>query len=375
MRKSPKSSIAQNVTIKDIAEHLGISHSTVSRALSDHPYTNAGTKDKVRRAVERLGYVPNAAARNLRSDKGSLVGLILPEIQNELFGTAAQILSQRCLKNGLQMVFAASEDDAQIEYEHVLALREARARGIILTPTPRMLDKTLALLQDIPVVQFSRRHKRLAAPSVSVDGERGCLVATRHLLQLGHRRIAYVGMESDRSTGAERLVGYLKAHAEYEVVADPSLSRLGPSGPEFGNTAVMDILQSRHPPTALLLGTNALTLGALKAMRQLGMEAPRDLSVVGFGDPSWYALWSPGITTIGVPQVEMAEAAASHLMRQLAPPAQGVADPAPLISIEPTFLVRGTTGHVPAAKNARGLTRSSGKGQPSAGSRAAATRA
>ena len=88
-RKSRKPSIADaSVTIKDIAEHLGISHSTVSRALSDHPYTNEQTKQNVRQAVERLGYVPNAAARSLRSDKGSLVGLILPQIQNELFGMA-----------------------------------------------------------------------------------------------------------------------------------------------------------------------------------------------------------------------------------------------------------------------------------------------
>ena len=90
MRKSPpRTALTGGVTIKEIAEYLDISHSTVSRALSDHPYTNAETKQRVRRAVEKLGYVPNAAARSLRSDKGSLVGLILPEFQNELFAAAA----------------------------------------------------------------------------------------------------------------------------------------------------------------------------------------------------------------------------------------------------------------------------------------------
>src|SRR5262245_24007054 len=112
MRKSAKNSkppeSGRNVTIKDIAEYLGIAHSTVSRALGDHPYTNAETKQKVRQAAETLGYVPHSAARTLRGDKGSLVGLVLPDIQNESFAAAAQILSHRCAKAGLQMVLAVS---------------------------------------------------------------------------------------------------------------------------------------------------------------------------------------------------------------------------------------------------------------------------
>ena len=353
-RKSRKHSIADaSVTIKDIAEYLGISHSTVSRALSDHPYTNEQTKQKVRHAVERLGYVPNAAARNLRSDKGSLVGLILPYIQNELFGMAAQIVSHRCSKSGFQMVLAVSEDDPVAEYNEVLALREARTRGIILTPTPGLLEKTAALLHGVPLVQYSRRHPRLAAPSVSVDGERGVLVATQHLLQLGHRRIAYVGMQEDRSTGAERLAGYLKAHDRAGLRKDPALRRLGASDPDFARAAVSDLLNLSEPPTALLLGSNALTVGALRALRDAGLEMPRDLSLIGFGDPSWYALWSPGITTVGLPLMEMAEAASSALMRQMNaavdPSARGDAH----FAIDPTFVLRGTTGPPARLRNRR----------------------
>src|SRR5580692_11423468 len=226
MRKSqPRRGIKGGVTIKEVAEYLDISHSTVSRALSDHPYTNAETKQRVRRAVEDLGYVSNAAARSLRSDKGSLVGLILPEFQNELFAAATQTLSQRCLKEGMQVMLAVSEDDPIAEYKHVLALREARALGIIMTPTPGIMDKTVALLRGIPVVQYSRRHPRLSAPSVTTDGQRGIFIAAEHLLALGHRRIAYVGMECDKSTGAERLAGFMAAHADFKLPSDPALRR------------------------------------------------------------------------------------------------------------------------------------------------------
>lgn len=357
-RKSRTPSIADaSVTIKDIAEHLGISHSTVSRALSDHPYTNEQTKQNVRQAVERLGYVPNAAARSLRSDKGSLVGLILPQIQNELFGMTAEIVAHRCSKNGFQMMLAASEDDPVAEYNQVLALREARARGIILTPTPGLLEKTAALLQGVPLVQYSRHHPRLAAPSVSVDGERGLLVATQHLLQLGHRRIAYVGMLTDRSTGAERLAGYMKAHDRAGVRKDPALRRLGPSDPDFARAAVADLLNLVDPPTALLLGSNALTVGALRALRDAGLEMPRDLSLIGFGDPSWYALWNPGITTVGTPLVEMAEAASSALMRQLTSIAEVPERGNTHFSIDATFVLRGTTAPPHRLRNRRSARR------------------
>lgn len=345
-RRSARSTLqrkASSVTIKEIAEYLKISHSTVSRALGDHPYTNADTKQRVRRAVEKLGYVPNAAARSLRGEKSSLVGLILPEFQNELFEAAAQIVSRRCLKEGMQMVLAVSEDDAVAEYKHVLALREARALGIIMTASPGLMDKTVALLKSIPVVQYSRRHPRLSAPSVTTDGERGIFLAAEHLLQLGHRRIGYVGMECDKSTGAERLAGFLKAHEQSNVDADPEMQRLGPSLADFARAAVTDMLHHPEPPTALIMGSGALTLGALKALRAGRVEVPRDLSIIGFGDPSWYSLLSPGITTIGFPVTEMAEAAASHLMRQLSPSADASEHRATHIAIEPQFLLRGTT--------------------------------
>jgi DNA-binding LacI/PurR family transcriptional regulator len=344
MRKSTsRPALTSGVTIKEIAEYLSISHSTVSRALSDHPYTNAETKQRVRRAVEKLGYVPNAAARSLRSDKGSLVGLILPEFQNELFAAAAQILSRRCLKEGMQMMLAVSEDDPVAEYKHVLALREARTLGIIMTPTPGMLDKTIALLRGLPMVQYSRRHPQLSAPSVTTDGERGIFTATEHLLQLGHRRIAYVGMECDKSTGAERLAGFMRAHNAFKAPADAALRRLGPSLADFARAAVTDLLHRADPPTAVILASGAQTLGGLKALRHSGLDMPGDISLIGFGDPSWYSLMNPGITTIDYQVTEMAEAAASHLMRQLSPGADAAEQRATHIAIEPSFLLRGTT--------------------------------
>jgi DNA-binding LacI/PurR family transcriptional regulator len=344
MRKTPPTPKPMgNVTIKDIADHLGISHSTVSRALADHPYTNEDTKLRVRAAVDELGYVPHAAARGLRQDRATLVGLILPELQNELAVVTAQTIAGHCLKAGLQMVLAVTGDDPQVEYQHVMALRQARARGIIITASPGMYGKTVDLLQRVPTTQFSRRHPLLTAPSVAVDGEQGVFVATQHLLQLGHTRIAYVGMDVDKSTGAERLAGYVRAHKQANTRMDPGLQRLGPPYADFGRAATGELMHMDKPPTALVLGAVSITMGGLMALRHGGLEAPRDVSLVGFGDPSWYALWSPGITAIGLPMLEMAEATATLLMRQPPPDGQAETKKPVHIKMEPRFLVRGTT--------------------------------
>jgi LacI family transcriptional regulator len=334
---------ARNVTIKDIAEHLGIAHSTVSRALSDHPYTNAETKEKVRKAVEALGYVPHSAARWLRGDKGSMIGLVLPDIKNESFAAAAQTLSQRCAKAGMQMVLAVSEDDPMAEYRHVVALREARAGGIILVPSPGLLDKTVALLQSTPVVQYSRTHPKLRAPSVTIDGERGVFIATQHLLQFGHRRIGYIGAEPGKSTGADRLAGFVGALKQLKMPVHSTLQRLGPTNADFGLAAVAELLQLPEPPTALVLGSSAIMPGVLRALRQASVEVPHDMSLVGFGDPSWYATWKEGITTIGLPLAELAEAAASQLMRQISMSTDPAQNSTAVIALEPSFVLRGTT--------------------------------
>jgi DNA-binding LacI/PurR family transcriptional regulator len=197
------------------------------------------------------------------------------------------------------------------------------------------------------VVQYSRTHPRLAAPSVSIDGERGVFTATTHLLQFGHQRIGFIGTESSKSTGAERLAGFLSALKQFKNPAGAAIQRLGPTDPEFGLAAATELMQLPDRPTALVLGSNAIMPGVLRALRAADVEVPRDLSLVGFGDPTWYSLYHEGITTIGLPLVEMAEAAASQLMRQLTPGTESSDNAKAHIALEPSFILRGTTGPLP----------------------------
>jgi LacI family transcriptional regulator len=332
--------LPQNVTIKDVAEHLGVSHSTVSRALNDRRHISEEMKARVRQAAAELGYVVNAGARTLRSAESNLIGLIVPDVGSELFTAAAKALAARCFRAGYQLVLCVHEDDPEIELRHVEALRQARALGVVIIPTPGVLDQTAALLKATSVVQFSRYSPKIDAPSVTLDGAHGVATAVAHLASLGHRRIAYVGLPDDRSTGWDRLAGYRQGLERIGVAFDPGLVRLGATLLEYGRSAMASLLQLDPRPTAVVFGSADLTHGGVEACRRAGVRVPQDLSVVGYGDPAWFKLIGPGLTTVAVVTGEMAEAAILQLLRKIA---GGPDEAAASIALEPHLILREST--------------------------------
>jgi DNA-binding LacI/PurR family transcriptional regulator len=341
---------AQNVTIKDVAERLGVSHSTVSRALNDHRHISEDMKDRVREAAADLGYVVNASARKLRRAESNLIALIVPDVLAEMFTFVAKSLSAQCFKAGYQLVLCATDDDPTTELRHVEALCQARAIGVVIIPSPRLLEQTAALLKPIPTVQVSRRHPLLSASSVSADGERGVADAVRHLAQLGHQRIAYVGLTTDRSTGVERLAGYRRGLQENGLPFDESWVRLGPTKQEFGRAAVTSLIRQAKPLTAIVFGTADVTYGGLDALRHAKIEVPAAISILGFGDPAWFKLQGPGISTVSVSLSEMADAAISVLLRQISAHDAGTAaEPPASIVLDPFLILRGTTARPPTS--------------------------
>ncbi|HEY3694016.1 LacI family DNA-binding transcriptional regulator [Phenylobacterium sp.] len=335
----------QPATIKDIANALGLSHSTVSRALNDFPHISAETKARVREKAAELEYVVNSGARTLRHASSSLIGLVVPHSTNELSATMTRVLASRCQRAGYQLVLSMCDDDEEIELRQVKALRQARALGIIIIPAPNLLEETAQLLSSASVVQFSRSHPRLSAPAVSIDGAKGVAAAIHHLGQLGHHRIAYVGLTSDLSTGASRFAGFRRGMESCGAPIDPALVRQGPGLGEFGRTAAAGLLQSPAPPTAIVFGTTELTSGGYEAIRRAGVRLPEDLSVIGFGDPPWFRHVSPTLSTIAMSFEEAAETAISLLLRRIAEAAEGrPPEPAVSLVLDPYLIVRETTG-------------------------------
>lgn len=337
------SRISGVVSIKDIAAHLGMSHATVSRALNDKPAISEETKERVRRAASQLGYIPNAGGRLLRGLPSSLVGLIIPDVQNEFYSTTAKILAESCAREGLQLILCISEDDPNLEYRHIRALLEARVAGIVITPTAMLRRESATLLKNTPLIQLVRSHALLKTAHVCVDDIDGLYMATRHLLELGHRRIAYIGGFTELSTGARRLDGFRKAMAEFAAPHDGEMIFLGPPRPEFGSTTAHRLIDLGEPPTAIVLASSQLAAGCLETLNARNVAVPEQISMVVYGDATWHRLAAVPISAISLPVTEIANAAAALLFARIRQPAGSSDWLETTMQLSAHLVVRGST--------------------------------
>jgi DNA-binding LacI/PurR family transcriptional regulator len=307
------------ITTRDIAERLGLSVSTVGRALADDPRISEATKFRVRQAASDMGYVSNRAARMMRGAASNVVGLVIPDIRNSFYSTIAHELSKNMEAQGFQLMLSETDDDRMVELRHLRELSANRVAGVIIVPTSRPHNESVKLLQTVPHVQLLRKHPSLGSQWFGVDDQEALRVATAHLVELGHTRIGYAGGPAELPTGAERLKGFRSALRQGGLPDDDTaLTALGPpSSVQYGRQAVRRLLQGPARPTALVLGSVQFTLGVLEELSLTDVKVPEDLSVVGFGDQPGFSWWGPGLTTIGLPIQEMATGCALWLMRRL----------------------------------------------------------
>ncbi|OZI74829.1 LacI family DNA-binding transcriptional regulator [Bordetella genomosp. 12] len=337
------------VTIKDIAQALGLSHATVSRALADHPKISAATKAKVREAAGTMGYVPNGTAQTMRAGHSRLIGLMVPDIQNDFYAATAKIVADAAAARGFQLALSITEDNPERELNDLRAFVVARAAGVILTPTPLPRPQTVDLLQNVHAIQFIRQHTGLPAEAVAIDEQAAIRAATEHLIHYGHRRIAYVGTRSDISCGQERLAGFCDAMQAAGLPAD--LIAAGPPRLEFAQRIVHGMMSAASPPSALVVGSSRLTAGALKALRSLRLTCPEDVSVVGYGDPDWFELVGEGLTTIAPPVQSLGTYTINLLLARIHGESASAAaqnGPALPARFAATLAIRGSTRPYPA---------------------------
>ncbi|MGW1674952.1 LacI family DNA-binding transcriptional regulator [Streptomyces sp. NPDC002324] len=341
------------ITTKDIAERLGVSVSTVGRALADDSRISEETKYKVRQAASEMGYVGNRAARMMRGASSNVVALVIPDIRNSFYSTIAHELSKNMEAEGFQLMLAETDDDRMVELRHLRELAATRVAGVIIVPTARPHSDTVKLLRTVPHLQLLRRHPSLGSQWFGVDDHEALRRATAHLVSQGHTRIAYMGGPEELPTGAERLRGFRSGLRDGGLPDDAGRTELGPpSSVDHGRQAVRRLLKDPDAPTALVLGSIQLTRGVLEELSEQGVRVPTDLSVIGFGDEPGFSWWGPGLTTIGLPIQEMATGCALWMMRRLK---TEPGNDGPYTSVSPgSLILRGST----AAPDGKGPSRS-----------------
>ena len=338
----PIMKIVQPVTLADIAREAGTSASTASRALSGRGYVSAAARGRLLAAADRLGYVPNASARTLKQRTSRVIGVVVSDLSNQFYARLAAGVEQTLREADYQMMVLGDNSERDEELAGARAFLAIRAPGVIMTPVGSDAADLLTA-QGVAVVEVDRRLARGGADAVVIDNEGGAYQATTHLIGLGHRRIALLGIDTEWTTDAGRLAGYRAARADAGLAADDELVVRVPVHAEDAFERIEELLRD-HAPTAIFAANNLLAECAWRVLRARGLRIPEDVSLVGFDDVPWMEMVEPGITVVAQPTLELGRSAARLLLRRLEEPGL----PPAVECLQPALVARGSTGPAPA---------------------------
>ena len=301
------------IGLEEVAKLAQVSPATASRALHRPELVARHTRERVEQAAQSLGYRPNVLARSLRTRGSRTVGLIVTDILNPFHATLAKAVQDTAEAHGYTVLMFNSDEQPDKERRALETLQGHLPQGLIVVPTSQT-SSNLETVPGVPVVELDRSSGLEGAYRVMVDNLGGAREAVAHLTGLGHRRIGMIVGQQDVSTARERLAGYREALAAAGIAYDPALVLPGHHREADGRLAAMQLLSRRDRPTALFVGNNEMTVGAVLAARELGLEIPGDLSIIGFDDSRWAQTLFPALTVVAQPAYELGQLACQQLL-------------------------------------------------------------
>jgi LacI family transcriptional regulator len=328
-----------NVTIKQVAEKAGVSTATVSRVLNDSPLVTEEVKGRVKRAIDELSYYPNRAARHLRAGHVRKVGVLFADISNPFFTSVLTGIEGALQQAGYILVLGNSNEDPRIEQLHLNAFLEEGVAGIIFAAVTNSKARYQHVLQaGIPMLAIDRIVEGLRIDSVTINNVDAAYQATAHLLNLGHPDVAFISGPENMSTARYRRQGYLQA-IEETGAARPMIE-IGNFRQDGGYKAMQALLDRPDRPSAVVVGNNLMTLGALQIIHERQLVIPKDIAVVGFDDMPWVTSLQPPLTVIAQPTCEMGMIAARLLLDRIRLPD----NPVQRLTLDTQLIVRSSCG-------------------------------
>ncbi|MCG8338189.1 MAG: LacI family transcriptional regulator [Proteobacteria bacterium] len=342
----------KEITISDVARMANVSPSSVSNVLNGRSKRmSSSTRERVLNAIEQLGYTPNFAARQLKTGRSPYIGLIVPSVANPFYGMFARLVEDAALAGGYQVLLGNSDRDPERERHYAEELLGYGVRGIIFGSSLTQFTHLESLIdKGLHVVAFDRptqQGDRIMIDSIGVDNVQATRLATRHLLALGHRRIGFISGPIRTVNRLDRLEGYRMTLEEAGIEVDPQLIWEGVTN-DFGDgTAVKlgrhgahDLLTRSDRPTAIITINDMYAFGIYAGTRDLGLNIPEDLSVVGMDDIALAEIVQPPLTTVRQPISDIARLAVERLIGRLQ---VNCKEPLGHQVLSPTLIVRGST--------------------------------
>ncbi len=334
---------SSQVTIKDIAKALGVSPSTVSRALKGHPDISLETRNMVNELATRLKYEPNAIALSLKQSRSNSIGVIIPEMVHYFFSSVLSGITDVAYDAGFTVIICQSNEKHEREVANVKALYSHRVDGILISISKdsETFDHLSYLLEnEVPLVFFDRFAPGIACDKVIVDDFDAAYKATKHLIDLGRKRIAHFCGAQKLIIGRERLEGYKKALKSEGLPVDESLI-IHAENFEMARVAVEKLMELASPPDGIFAVNDLTAIGAMLTLQKRGIQIPGQIAIVGFSDGRFSGIVEPNLSSVDQHGYEMGTAAARLLIKRIL--AKDPFYPPETVILQSSLIIRGSS--------------------------------
>jgi LacI family transcriptional regulator len=310
-------------TLKQIAEHLNISITTVSKALKDYPDVSPKTKALVKELAKTLNYKPNAFAVNLRTKESKTIGLIIPVIVHHFFSSVIKGIVAQAEKKGYLVIILQSNESYELEKKQIDLLLSHRVDGILISlanGTANFSHINEVIAQDKPIVMFDKIAKIVKCSKVIIDDRKAAYIATQHLIDTGCKRIAHFRGALLPQNSIDRFLGYKKALLDNGMTYDPSLVYICECGDmsfEEGKKNAQQLLKDHTDVDGIFINTDLVAIGAMTEFNKQGVKIPEDIAIVGFSNWFMSSVISPTLTTIDQPGYLMGKTAFKQLYKEI----------------------------------------------------------
>ncbi|MFC6222612.1 LacI family DNA-binding transcriptional regulator [Hymenobacter artigasi] len=329
------------VSMADLARELGVSMTTISRALSDHHSIGPATKQAVLKLAKKLNYQPNRMASSLRKGTSTLLGVIVPHIEGRFFASVVHGIETAASKAGYSVIICQSSEDVAQERKNLETLLSAQVAGILVSVSRTTLDLRhfdKVLRRGVPLVFFDRLLEGESVNAVVLNDQDGALQATRHLLEQGCRRVAHLAGPQHINIYRNRRQGYLDALQSHGLAPDQSLIIACDMTLEGGRACMQTLLSLSTPPDAVFAAGDSAILGALQVLKSRGLRVPQDVALAGFSNEDLTMVAEPNLTSVDQRCEEMGQAAFRLFTDLVA--AEGTAFSQRQVVLQPQLFVR-----------------------------------
>ena len=309
------------VTLKQIAEELGISITTVSKALKEYPDVSKKTRKLVRETAAMLNYKPNSFAVNLRTKESKTIGLIIPEIVHHFFSSVIKGIISQAEKKGYLVITLQSNESYELEKKQIDLLISKRVDGILISLANGTADYkhiSEVLNQETPLVMFDKIAKVIKCSKVTIDDRKAAYKATQHLIDIGCKRIAHFRGPLLPQNSIDRFLGYKQALTDNNIIYEPTLVYLlNEMSFEEGKFYANQLLKDHSDVDGIFINTDLVAIGAISEFNNQGIKVPEQINVIGFSNWFMASVISPSLTTINQPGFEMGKKAFKLLYKEI----------------------------------------------------------